>query len=184
MPDYNYGQWRKWRCNIVHWCALGTSMYSRGDSELLPHFQTFHILNVLLKSPPKTVRNIKMFSYVKKKKERRKGGRKEKRFILGPPSLSTYCCCSCSVMSDSLWPIGLQLYRLLCVFQSRILEWLPFPSRGDLASLGIRPESLALQVDSLLAEPSGKLLLHPRAEKVMWFVCSVKWPFPAVTILI
>ena len=132
---------------------------------LLPHFQTFHILNVLLKSPPKTVRNIKMFSYVKKKKERRKGGRKEKRFILGPPSLSTYCCCSCSVMSDSLWPIGLQLYRLLCVFQSRILEWLPFPSRGDLASLGIRPESLALQVDSLLAEPSGKLLLHPRAEK-------------------
>ena len=33
---------------------------------------------------------------------------------------------------------------------------LPFPSPGDLPVPGIEPESLALQVDSLLYEPPGK----------------------------
>ena len=34
----------------------------------------------------------------------------------------------------------------------------PFPSPGDLPGPGIKPESPALQVDSLAAELSGKLL--------------------------
>ena len=34
---------------------------------------------------------------------------------------------------------------------------LPFPSPGDLPNPGIEPRSPALQADSLLAEPPGKL---------------------------
>ena len=40
------------------------------------------------------------------------------------------------------------------ILQARILE--PFPSPGDLPSPGIKPRSLALQVDSLPAESQGK----------------------------
>ena len=42
------------------------------------------------------------------------------------------------------------------ISQERILEQLPFPSPGDLPDPGIEPGSPALQVDSLLSEPSGK----------------------------
>jgi len=42
---------------------------------------------------------------------------------------------------------------------------LPFPSPGDLADPGIKPRSLALQVESLLSEPTGKPLK---------FVCNHK----------
>ena len=47
------------------------------------------------------------------------------------------------------------------ILQARILSELPFPSPGDLPNPGIKPESLvspAVQMDSLPAEPSGKLL--------------------------
>ena len=37
---------------------------------------------------------------------------------------------------------------------------LPFPSPGDLPNPGIKPKSPALQVDSLPAEPQGKLFLN------------------------
>ena len=42
---------------------------------------------------------------------------------------------------------------------SRQEHWsgLPFPSPGDLPNPGIKPRSLALQADSLLSEPPGKL---------------------------
>ena len=43
------------------------------------------------------------------------------------------------------------------ISQEGILEWLPFPSPGDLLAPGIKPESLALQADTLPTEPSGKL---------------------------
>ena len=42
------------------------------------------------------------------------------------------------------------------ILQARILEWLPFPSLGDLLDLGIEPGSSALQADSLPSEPPGK----------------------------
>ena len=58
---------------------------------------------------------------------------------------------SCSVMSDSLQPHGLQLASLLCpwISQARIPEWviqsgLPFSSPGDLSSSEIEPTSPAL----------------------------------------
>ena len=41
------------------------------------------------------------------------------------------------------------------IFQARILEWLPFPSPGDLFNPGIEPRSPALQADSLPSEPLG-----------------------------
>ena len=39
------------------------------------------------------------------------------------------------------------------IFQARILEWLPFPSPGDLFNPGIETRSPALQADSLPSEP-------------------------------
>ena len=38
----------------------------------------------------------------------------------------------------------------------------PFPSSGDLPDPGIKPESPALQGDSLLSEPPGKPILGKR----------------------
>ena len=40
--------------------------------------------------------------------------------------------------------------------QARILEWVAFPSPGDLTDPGIKPGSPALQMDSLLTDLSGK----------------------------
>ena len=42
------------------------------------------------------------------------------------------------------------------ILQARILEWVAFPSPGDLPNSGIEPRSPTLQVDSLPAEPPGK----------------------------
>ena len=42
------------------------------------------------------------------------------------------------------------------ILQARILEWVAFPSPGDLPDQEIEPRSLALQVDFLSAEPQGK----------------------------
>ena len=50
------------------------------------------------------------------------------------------------------------------VSQAKILEWLPFPSPGDLPDSGIKPASPALQTDSLpdyLTEGSPQLGLIP-----------------------
>ena len=38
------------------------------------------------------------------------------------------------------------------ILQARTLEWLLFPSPGNLPNPGIKPGSLALQADSLLSE--------------------------------
>ena len=42
------------------------------------------------------------------------------------------------------------------ILQTRILEWLPFPSPGDLPNPGIKLRFLALQADSLLSGSPGK----------------------------
>ena len=42
------------------------------------------------------------------------------------------------------------------ILQARILEWVTFPSPGDLPDPGIKPGSPALQADSLPSEPPGK----------------------------
>ena len=47
-------------------------------------------------------------------------------------------------------------YTIHAIFQARILEWMPFPSPGDLPNPGVEPRSPTLQADSLPAEPQGK----------------------------
>ena len=46
-------------------------------------------------------------------------------------------------------------YTVHGILQARILEWVAFPSPGDLPNPGIEPRSAALQTDSLPAEPQG-----------------------------
>ena len=57
------------------------------------------------------------------------------------------CPTLCEPMDHS--PPGSSVHE---IFQARILEWLPFPSPGDLPNPGIEPGSLALQADSLPTE--------------------------------
>ena len=47
-------------------------------------------------------------------------------------------------------------YTVYGILQARILEWVAFPSPGDLPNPGIKPRSPTLQVDSLPAELQGK----------------------------
>ena len=47
-------------------------------------------------------------------------------------------------------------YTVPEILQARILEWIPFPSPGDLPNPGIEPRSPSLQVDYFPAEPQGK----------------------------
>ena len=42
------------------------------------------------------------------------------------------------------------------ILQARVLEWLPFPSPGDLPDPGIEPGSPTFQADALTSEPPGK----------------------------
>ena len=65
------------------------------------------------------------------------------------------CLTPCNPMDCS--PPGSSVHGIL---QARILEWIAFPS-GDLPNPGIEPRSPALQVDSLLSEPPGKLWISP-----------------------
>ena len=47
-------------------------------------------------------------------------------------------------------------YTVHGILQARVLEWVAFPSPGDLHNLGIKPRSPTLQADSLPTELSGK----------------------------
>ena len=52
------------------------------------------------------------------------------------------------------------------IFQARILEWVAFPSPGDLLDPGIESRSHALRADSLPSEPPGK----PALQQLL-FIC-------------
>ena len=47
-------------------------------------------------------------------------------------------------------------YTVHGILQARVLEWVAFPSPGDLPNPGIKPRSTALRANSLPAEPQGK----------------------------
>ena len=67
---------------------------------------------------------------------------------------------SCSVMSNSLQPHGLQPARLFCPWGFSRQEYkngLPCPPPGDLPNPRTEPRSPILQADSLQSEPPGKL---------------------------
>ena len=59
------------------------------------------------------------------------------------------------IVSKSLRLHGLQL-SVHGILWARRLEWLPFPSPGDLSKPDIESESPTLQVDPLPSEPPGK----------------------------
>ena len=69
--------------------------------------------------------------------------------------VSQLCLTLCNPMECSL--AGSSVHGIL---QARIVEWLPFPSLGDLPYPGIEPESPALQVSSLPSEPLGKPFIN------------------------
>ena len=47
-------------------------------------------------------------------------------------------------------------YTVHGILQARVLEWVPFPSPGDLPNPGVKSRSPTLQADSLPAELQGK----------------------------
>ena len=60
----------------------------------------------------------------------------------------------CPTLSN---PMGFTVHGIL---QARILEWVAVPFSSGSSKLGIKPRSPALQADSLLSEPPGKLRSH------------------------
>ena len=54
---------------------------------------------------------------------------------------------------------------------------LPFPSPGDLPNPGIKPESPALQADTLPSEPPGKPQSHYMQNKIHDSYCHFPFPF-------
>ena len=48
------------------------------------------------------------------------------------------------------------LHTVHGILQAKILEWVAFPSSGNLPDPGIEPRSPTLQADSLPSEPPGK----------------------------
>ena len=72
---------------------------------------------------------------------------------------SCCCCCVASVVSDSVTPWTVACQTPLPMGFSRQGYWsgLPCPPPGDLPSPGVKPRSPTLKVDSLPAEPQGKL---------------------------
>ena len=59
-------------------------------------------------------------------------------------------------------------YTVHGILQARILEWVAFPSPGVLPNPGIIPRSPTLQVDSLPAEPQGKLKYYLNFYLISW----------------
>ena len=49
-------------------------------------------------------------------------------------------------------------YTVHGILQARILEWVAFPSPGDLPNPGLEPGSPAFWTDALPSEPPGKSL--------------------------
>ena len=69
-------------------------------------------------------------------------------FFLGKVIVAQSCLTLCDPMDCS--PQGFSVQGIL---QARILDWLSFPSPGDLPCLGTEPGSSILQADSLSSEP-------------------------------
>ena len=96
---------------------------------------------------------------------------KETLFIVSWEECVCVCMCVCvcvshSVVSDCAIPWTVARQAPLSMEFSRQEYWSgkPFSSLGDLPNLGIKPESPALQTDSLLSEPPGKPMGVERGE--------------------
>ena len=80
----------------------------------------------------------------------------KKVFWLGDACVCVKSLQSCLTLCDSMdcSPPDSSVHGIL---QARILEWLPFPSPGDLPNPGIKPLSPALQTGSLPRNHQGSL---------------------------
>ena len=56
------------------------------------------------------------------------------------------------------WTVACQASLSIEFLQARILEWVAIPFPWDLSDPQIEPASPAMQADSLLSEPPGKLV--------------------------
>ena len=63
-----------------------------------------------------------------------------------------------SCLSDATWTVAHQAPLSTEFSRPEHRNGLPFPSPGELPNPGIEPRSLALQVDSLAAEPPGETI--------------------------
>ena len=61
----------------------------------------------------------------------------------------------CPMLCD-LMDCSLPGFSVHGIFRARIMEWVPFPSPGDLPDPGIESGSPAFQADALPSEPLGK----------------------------
>ena len=77
-------------------------------------------------------------------------------FFLKPLSSVCHAVLSHSVISDSLWPRGLQLPRFLCPWGFSRHERAALPSSRISSQPGIKLRSPRLQSDSLPTEPLGR----------------------------
>ena len=81
------------------------------------------------------------------------------RILLPRASLPEWCdgkvAQSCKTLCDPM-DHSLPGSSVHGVLQTRILEWVAFPTPGDLPKPGIEPRSPALPADSFLSEPPGK----------------------------
>ena len=72
-------------------------------------------------------------------------------------------------------PPGSSIHGIL---QVRILEWVALPSPRHLPNPGIKPRSLALQMDPLLSEPPGKPRVCIKINDQLWLIfmsfCAVQ----------
>ena len=63
------------------------------------------------------------------------------------------------------------------ISQARVLEWVAFPSPGDLSDPGNEPRSHALQADALPSEPPGKpkfgIKSSEKKVNMLWCMCAV-----------
>ena len=70
-------------------------------------------------------------------------------------------------------------YTVHGILEARILEWVAFPSPGDLPNPGMEPRSSTLQVDSLPSEPPWKprvlRKIDLRAPDLVTFPVSPYW---------
>ena len=84
---------------------------------------------------------------------------------------------SCPTLGDPMdcSPPGSSVHGIL---QARILDWLPFPSPGNLSNPGIESRSPALQADSLPSEP---ILSSYKAKGILPF--ATIWLYQEVIIL-
>ena len=71
----------------------------------------------------------------------------------------------------SLWPVACQAPLSMGFLRQQYWSGLPFPSPGDLPDPGIKPESLALPMDSLPLNHQGSLHMYTHTHTHTHYIC-------------